>query len=384
MIRLLHTADWQIGKCYGQFEPDEAALLAEARFNTIERLAALARERQIDLVVVAGDVFDAQGVADKTIHRLFHALRGYAGPWALLPGNHDAGLAESVWTRAARLKAIPDNVHVCLKPEPLLLEALGAAILPAPLTQRHTYADLTEWFAGADTPAGMVRIGLAHGCVQGILAEDIDSANPIAAGRAEQARLDYLALGDWHGARQVDARTWYSGTPESDRFKANESGQALLVELPSPGKPAAVTPAVVTPIPTGQYRWQSLAFTLQVASDIDQALASLNNLGPADVVRLSLSGQTDLAGYRRLQESIVQIQGRARSLQADFSALRLEPTDEDIDALHADGYLGEVIAELRDKQRDGQRVGQNSAEPARDALAFLAGILHERRQGAAS
>lgn len=375
MIRLLHTADWQIGKCYGQFEPDEAALLAEARFNAIERLAALARGRQIDLVVVAGDVFDAQGVADKTIHRLFHAMRGYPGPWVLLPGNHDAGLAESVWTRATRLKAIPDNVHVCLKPEPLLLEALGAAILPAPLTQRHTYADLTEWFAGADTPAGMARIGLAHGCVQGILAEDIDSANPIAAGRAEQARLDYLALGDWHGTKQVDARTWYSGTPETDRFKANDSGQALLIELPGPG-----APAVVTPVATGQYRWQFLAFTLQVASDIDQALASLNNLGPADVVRLSWSGQTDLVGYRRLQESIVQIQGRVRSLQADFSALRLEPTDEDIDALHADGYLGEVIAELRDKQR----VGRDSDAPARDALALLAGILHEQRQGAAS
>lgn len=375
MIRLLHTADWQIGKCYGQFEPDEAALLAEARFNAIERLATLAQERQVHLVLVAGDVFDAQGVADKTIHRLFHAMRGYTGPWALLPGNHDAGLAESVWTRATRLKAIPDNVHVCLKPEPLLLEALGAAILPAPLTQRHTYTDLTEWFGGADTPAGMVRIGLAHGCVQGILAEDIDSANPIAAGRAEQARLDYLALGDWHGTKQVDARTWYSGTPETDRFKANDSGQALLVELPDAG-----APAVVTPVATGQYRWQLLAFTLQVASDIDQVLASLNNLGPADVVRLSLSGQTELAGYRRLQESIIQKQGRARSLQADFSALRLEPTDEDIDALHADGYLGEVIAELRDKQR----VGQDSVAPARDALALLAGILHEQRQGAAS
>ena len=42
MIKLLHTADWQIGKLFGQFEPDEAAILAEARFTTIERLARLA------------------------------------------------------------------------------------------------------------------------------------------------------------------------------------------------------------------------------------------------------------------------------------------------------------------------------------------------------
>ncbi|HNQ05092.1 MAG TPA: DNA repair exonuclease [Thiobacillaceae bacterium] len=375
MIRLLHTADWQIGKCYGQFEADEAALLAEARFTSIEKLAILARDRHVDLVLVAGDVFDTQGVADRTIHRLFHAMRGYAGPWVMIPGNHDAGLAESVWTRAVRLQAMPANVHVCLKPEPLLLTALGAAILPAPLTQRHTHADLTAWFDGAETPAGMVRIGLAHGCVQGILAADIDSANPIAAGRAEQAGLDYLALGDWHGTRQVDARTWYSGTPETDRFRANDSGQALWVELSGPG-----APAVVTPVATGQYRWLSLGFALRVASDIDQALADLEALGPADVVRLSWTGQTDLAGYLRLRESCARIQGRVRSLQADFSALRLEPSDADIDALHADGYLGEVIAELR----DGQRPDRSDAEGARDALAILAGILHERRKGRAS
>ena len=373
LIRLLHTADWQIGKCYGQFAPDEAALLAEARFTVVERLAALALEREVDLVLVAGDVFDAQGVADKTIHRLFHAMRAYAGPWLMIPGNHDASLAESVWTRAARLKAIPDHVHVCLKPEPLLLEALGVAILPAPLTQRHTYTDLTEWFAGAATPTGLVRIGLAHGSVQGSLADGIDSANPIAAGRAEQAGLDYLALGDWHGAKQVDARTWYSGTPETDRFKANDSGQTLLVELAGPG-----AAAVVAPIATGQYRWQSLTMTLQVASDIDQVLARLAAFGPTDVVQLALSGQTDLAGYRRLQEAIGQAQGRARSLQADFSALRLEPTDADIDALQADGYLGEVVAELRAGQ-DG-----DEADLAREALALLTGILDQRRTGATS
>jgi len=371
LIRLLHTADWQIGKCYGQFEPEEAALLVEARFITVERIAALAVQYQVDLVLVAGDVFDAQGVADKTIHRLFHAMKGYAGPWVMIPGNHDAGLAESVWTRATRLNAIPDNVHVCLKAETLLLNAHGVAILPAPLTQRHTYADLTDWFAGADTPAGMLRIGLAHGSVQGILAEEIDSANPIAAGRAAQAGLDYLALGDWHGTKQVDARTWYSGTPETDRFKANDSGQTLLVELAGPG--ALVE---VTTLATGQYRWQSQAMTLQVPSDVDVVLEYLSALGPADVVQLALSGQTDLAGYRRLQQAIGQTQGRARSLQADLAALRLEPTDADIDAIQADGYLGEVIEALR--------AGQNGTEAylARDALALLAGILDDRRVGA--
>lgn len=364
MTKLLHTADWQIGKLFGQFEPDDAALLSEARFKTVEKLANIACENRVDLVLVAGDVFDAQGVADKTIHRLFNAMAGFEGPWVLLPGNHDAALAESVWTRAVRLKAIPANVTVCLQPELLLFASLGIAVLPAPLTQRHTHTDLTEWFASAETPAGMRRIGLAHGSVQGILAEDIDSPNPIAAGRAEQARLDYLALGDWHGTKRIDAHTWYSGTPETDRFRANESGQALLVEMSESGAPPAVTP-----VATGQYRWQSETLLLRVASDVELALQRISAYGPTDVVQLELSGQIDLGGYRRLGEAVEQARGKARSLLADLSELRLEPTQEDIDSLKADGYLGEVIGELRASQ-DGP-----DADVAREALALLAGIL---------
>ena len=112
MLKLLHTADWQIGRTYSLFDEDDAAALAEARFAAVQRIAVLATEHQVDAVLVAGDVFDAQGVLPKTIRRLFAAMAGYAGPWILIPGNHDAGLPESVWSHARRLGAIPDNVTV--------------------------------------------------------------------------------------------------------------------------------------------------------------------------------------------------------------------------------------------------------------------------------
>jgi len=374
LIKLLHTADWQIGKQYGQFDTDDAALLADARFAVVERLARLAAVEGVAAVLVAGDVFDAQGVADKTIHRLVNSMAAFNGPWVLIPGNHDAGLAESVWTRAARLNAVPPNAHVCLRPEPLLFPSLGLAVLPAPLTQRHTHNDLTEWFAAAPVPPEMFRVGLAHGSVQGILAGDIDSSNPIAAARAEQAGLDYLALGDWHGCKQVDARTWYSGTPETDRFRANASGQALIVSLSEPGGLPSVTPHT-----TGQYRWREDLVDLQVPSDIDALLQRLAGLTAADVVTLSFTGHIDLPQRRRLLGAIGHARGRARSLVADLSALHFEPTAEDIGALQADGYLGDVIASLRAAQ-DG--AAAESLDVARDALALLAGILDERRASA--
>jgi len=366
MIKLLHTADWQIGKPFGQFaEKDDAAVLAEARFLAVQTLATLAAQHAVDMVLVAGDVFDAQGVADRTILRLFHAMAGYAGPWVLLPGNHDAALAESVWTRARRLSAVPDNVHVCVSPEPLMFDTLRAVVLPAPLTQRITHDDLTQWFDAAPSPDGFARIGLAHGSVQGLLAEGIDASNPIAADRAARARLDYLALGDWHGTRQVDAHTWYSGTPETDRFRANASGQALLVTVNDVGQP----PDVQT-LTTGRYRWQTLEWPLHGEASVESARVELAQLGPDAVVNLRLTGQLTLAAHARLTDALTQAQGRTRSLQVDAAGLRLEPDEDDLARLHAQGYVGEVIMTLQTQQQQPEL-----AEVARDALVLLAGML---------
>lgn len=372
MPTLLHTADWQIGRQYGSFDPDDAVPLAEARFAAVERIAALAAEHAVDAVVVAGDVFDAQTVSARTIRRLFNALQGYAGPWVMIPGNHDAALADSVWTHAQRLQAIPPQVHAVLSPGVLELPEPRLALLCAPLTARHAFGDLSAWFDDVATPPGWWRIGVAHGAVQGLLAEDIDSPNPIAPERAARARLDYLALGDWHGTRRIDERTWYAGTPEPDRFKANDAGQALLVTLDTPGSAPRVQP-----LATARHRWSQHTQALQVPSDLDALLAWLGERPPHEVLDLRLEGTLDLAQHQRLQQALGAAEARLRCLRSDLSALRLAPTADDIAALQADGVVGEVIAELRDAPPEASRRAQ-------DALALLTTLLAERRARSAA
>ena len=70
-------------------------------------------------------------------------------------------------------------------------------------------------------------------------------------------------------------------------------------------------------------------------------------------------------------------EARARSVQADLSALRLLPTPADIAALKADGYLGEVIAELRDRQAG------DASEVATHALGLLTSLLSDRQAAVA-
>ncbi len=372
MPRFLHTADWQIGRQYSQFPADDAVALADARLAAVETIAKLAAQYKVDAVLVAGDVFDAQTVADRTIRKLFNALSSYPGPWIMIPGNHDAALAESVWTRALRLGVLPVHLHLALQGKVLAFDSLGFSALMAPLTQRHTYNDLTQWFDEAPTAPGHVRIGVAHGSVQGVLADDIDSANPIGADRAARARLDYLALGDWHGCKRIDNRTWYSGTPEPDRFKGNEPGYALLVEVGAGGAEPHVTP-----IETGQFRWRLLNQTVAVASDVDACIAELAGASARDVLSLRFDGRIDLAGLQRLRAAFGRAEAQVRSLQVDLAALRLLPTADDMATLKADGYLGDVIADLRDRQSGP--AGDTGVEIAGHALGLLTTMLSERQ-----
>lgn len=359
MLRFIHTADWQIGRQYGQFDLEDGAVLADARIDTVSRIAQLAASNQVDAVFVAGDVFDTQAVSDRTIRRLFAALAPFSGPWVMIAGNHDAALADSVWTRAVQLGCIPSNVY---RPDGLLeLPDLRVAILAAPLTQRHTFDDATEHFDRLESPPDYLRIGIAHGSVTGRLPDSIDSTNPIAADRASRARLDYLALGDWHGCLQIDARTWYAGTPEQDRFRGNEPGFVLEVIIEAIGAEPQVTRHQV-----GRYLWSAWSVQISVPSDVDELAQRLAQLGPQDVLQIDIAGHVNLATRDRLDASLAEAAARVRSLRSDLTAVVLEPDDHDLTTLGAQGYVSDVLQQLRALQEEPAK-----ADLAREALGML-------------
>lgn len=347
-MHFLHTADWQIGRHYGQFDPQDAAFLEEARLDVIETIATHARERAVDAVLVAGDVFDTQAVSDRTVRRLFAALEGFAGPWILIAGNHDAALADSVWTRARRLGCVPERLHIPEQTGVILLPDCSAAILAAPLRQRHTYDDVTEAFDRLDTPEGWLRIGLAHGSIAGRLPDTVDISNPIAPDRAARARLDYLALGDWHGCLQIGPRTWYAGTPETDRFRGNEPGAMLDVRIAAAGD----TPDVQR-VDVGRYRWARHERRIQVPSDVETLAADLAACGARDVIELVVAGEASMATSERLNEAVEQTRARVRSLRVDMRELALLPDDDDLAMLGAAGYVVDVAQTLQAIQAAG-------------------------------
>ncbi len=371
-MRIIHTADWQIGKPFRKFGEKES-VLRQARLNAIETIGRLAAAEAARHVLVAGDLYDNEAPSHKTLLEPLERMRGFPGvDWHVIPGNHDCHRGQGIWDRVQRT-GLPANVHLHLEPVPF---ALGdeAVLFPAPLRRKSEVTDLTEWMDQAETAPGLIRIGLAHGSITGFEAGS-EANNPIAPDRAKRAGLDYLALGDWHRTMQVNAATWYAGTPESDRFNSQELGQVLLVELAGSG-----APPIVSTRTTGAYRWITLTEEITGNADLDgleQRLRNLPNLSGL-LARLQVKGTLDLTVRADLSQRLSLIEAAMFWLDADLSGLHVRPTLADLEQIDFGGVLREAAESLK---AEAENLAATPVERRRAEEALVQLFLMTRDSG---
>lgn len=376
-MRFLHTSDWQIGEPFRFVDDETLAVLRAERLEVIVRIGRLAVEHQAPIVLVAGDVFDGAHPSQDTLLRPIERMRQFPNvEWHLIPGNHDAHTANSPWERLL-LQPLPPNIVIHTSPEARSILEGSAWILPSILTQRHMSSDPTVAMESMVTPTGALRIGLAHGSVYNFGSSEQSTNNLLAVDRAETACLDYLALGDWHGVRQINDRTWYSGTPEPDGFNlgAAGGGQVLLVELVSGSLP------VVTRLASGKFLWRNETMTMTSEEDISLLEARIRAMDKdlsRVLVHLCVEGTLDLAARELFERSIPTGLGSAlRYLKLDADQLFAKPSIEDLEAMDHVGFVrvaADKLAVLAQDSFNPQR------EMAAEALQRLY-VMH-MRQGA--
>ena len=368
-MKFIHTADWQIGMPAAQFGP-EAPRVREARFLSLQRLVNAAREYDAEFILVAGDVFDDLEVPEAQVQRVARILVGFERPVFLLPGNHDPGYAASLWRRQHLWSDAP-NVVLLLESVPVPI-AGGGTLFPCPVSAKHGTQDATEWIAQHTDVQGF-RIGIAHGGLLGAGVTDDELNFPIARDAAERMRLDYLALGDWHGYLQfADSagviRTVYSGTHERTAFDDKNPGNVALVDIDAPGAAPRVTP-----ISVGELDWQ-------VRTQTDLSLDALTLLcselrGVEDrerlVVRLVLDGTLRADAMPGLIELRALSEAGFLWFEIDDSAVRSAPDDDRWIEVLPIGTLRNVARDLASKA--------TSDPVAMDALLLLYDIAE--RQG---
>ena len=341
----LHTADWQLGKPFaGVDDVQKRALLQNERLAVLKRIGERAREHHAEFVVLAGDLFDSPSATKSTVAAACSAIGSIGIPVFAIPGNHDHGGAGSLWEQEffqREREQLAPNFNILLKPEPV--ELAKAVLFPCPLLRRHEAADPTAWLRSTqefDTRFGdKPRIVLAHGSVLnfGSPSDDEESdagaPNLIDLPRLSESAFDYVALGDWHGAKQVADKAWYSGTPELDRFIKGDDhnpGNVLVVEA-SRGHPPRVQC-----VRTGAIGWHELEFSfaddtglVRLKELVDEKIGSRAN---EDLLRLHLSGSLGIEAATRLDQMIEA--WNARLLRVKLSnQTAIAPTPAELDGL---------------------------------------------------
>ena len=368
----IHTADWQIGKAFAGFPADVAAALRDARISAIDRIAEAAVRAGARHVLVAGDVFDAETLAPKTVAQAVARMaRHQQLTWHLLPGNHDAHRAGGLWERLLR-GGLPDHIRPVLTPQPIEIDK-EIWLLPAPLTGRATGSDPTLYMDAAATPPGAIRIGLAHGSVRGFGSDQTASVH-LSPSRAASAGLDYLALGDWHGCQQAGAKTWYSGTPEPDRFIDNDPGFVLCAELNGAGGPL-----VIGRVRTAKFEWKKRAISAvhgiaSVASELGRSASGVPEHDT--LVHVTLNGRVTAKVRQDIVGELKGIEASYRHLDADLSGLVLASTTGGLDQLVGMGDLKPIAECLLALAADP---AAPNAATATEALALLLDLAAETR-----
>ena len=320
---------------------------------------------------IAGDLFDTETPSDAVWRQALDAMDGAKDlQWWILPGNHDSLFAEALWDRV-RVKSSP-NVTLIDAPEPIEI-APNAVLLPAPVPSKSPGRDLTDWMPDCSTSEGRLRIGLAHGGTLTFGSED-DGAETIPVDRATTARLDYLALGDWHGYNRIDDRTFYSGSPEGDRFKHQGRAACLAVTIPDLGaKPD------VTRIETGRFCWREIPLPLTPQQDglrgaFDAALPANGDARRNTLLRIRASGWVQLPQRVELDRAADDAAPSFGYFELNDDDLKTEVHPDDLDEIDQGGALRMAADTLREEAGDIEKSSEDRAV-AEAALRRLYGYV---------
>jgi DNA repair protein SbcD/Mre11 len=271
-MRFLHTADWHIGK----------SLRAQRRDTeyeaVLQEILQIARDEQVDAVLVAGDVFDSSSPpadAERLVYQFFCDLFGAGIRAVVIGGNHD---------HPQRLRAIAPllslaQIHLC--PEAMRPETGGVLQLPSrdgsctatvavlPWVPERRVVESDSLFAGQGQPytdyagamsnllqilsgsfrAETVNVLLGHLFVDGVTVGKEGGERPIHLGQAFAVTpsalpttAQYVALGHIHRGQQLttDVPAWYPGSLlQLDFGEAGQEKGVMIVDI-RPGLPADV------------------------------------------------------------------------------------------------------------------------------------------------
>jgi len=241
MLRLLHTADVHLGARHADLG-EQATAQRERQLAAFVATVDLAIAERVDVVLIAGDLFDSNTQPRRSVERVAAEIKRLAAArirTVIIPGTHDVYDRSSIY-RVHDLKALAgstedDDLVTVLTPDRGSVHLAACDVIvhgPVFATKRAPHSPLRDLRVAAGDGATW-HVGMVHGALAIPGRTDGDE---VVVTRDEIAAtgLDYLALGHWHSTQHGKAggTTFaYSGAPEPVAVSQDGAGKVLLVSL---------------------------------------------------------------------------------------------------------------------------------------------------------
>lgn len=254
-MRILHTSDWHIGRTF------HGSSTMDALADVLAALVAQVRAHAVDVVVVAGDVFDSAtpaGPAYTLLGDTLVALHDAGAAVVVTSGNHDSAARLGFQARLLR-----DGIHVMTDPVaigrpitisdadgpvhfygiPYLEPAIVRQHWPDAVlrTQAQTMAHAMELVRGGMAANSGRSVAIAHCFAAGVDAT-AGLEREVRQGGLDVVPLsvfdgpDYVALGHIHGRQRLSDRVRYAGAPLHYSFGEQDKPRgSWLVDLDADG-----------------------------------------------------------------------------------------------------------------------------------------------------
>ncbi len=228
-IKILHCADMHFDTPFTELSHIQAEKRKEELKETFSKMIALAKEENVLLFLISGDLFDNDRVRKSTLEYLVRKFQEIPHIHVFIsPGNHDPYHTKSFY----HIVRWPDNVHIFKEGiDKICFPEQELCVYGAAFSQAHQKSSLLKNFRVEDP--NKINIMVLHGDV--VSAGQESEYNPIAIEEIRKSGLDYLALGHRHrysGIEKEGDTFWsYSGNPEGRGFDETGSKGVLIGEV---------------------------------------------------------------------------------------------------------------------------------------------------------
>jgi len=227
-IKILHTADIHFDTPFSGMTPKEALKSKEELKQVFEKIIKMTLEKEIDILLIAGDIFDNLSVNKTTLYFIKSCFENISKVKVFIsPGNHDPFNEKSFYS----IVDWPTNVHIFKGDmEKVILEDLNTVVWGAGFNTSHVNKSLLKDVKRVDK---YNNIMVLHGEIT--TTKEGNEYNPITEEDIAKSNMDYIALGHRHRFSEVKKieNTYYSysGCPQGRGFDELEDKGIILIEL---------------------------------------------------------------------------------------------------------------------------------------------------------